>query len=107
MIGDGRGGFTEATGSPFDFGGRLFHIIVADVDRDTTMDVVATSGNNIRVLLGDGRGAFKAADSIPAGPGAWRLAAADLNGDGAVDVVTSNYEANSLNVLLGKPTGQP
>ena len=103
MIGDGRGGFTEAGGSPFDFGVSLFKLIVADVDRDATMDVVATIGDSLRVLLGDGRGAFKQAVSIPVGPGAWRIAEADLNADGAIDVVTSNSEANSVSVLLGKP----
>ena len=102
MIGDGRGGFTEANGSPFDFGASLFHLIVADVDRDATMDVVATSGDSVRVLRNDGRGGFKQAGSIQVGPGAWRIAAADLNGDGAVDVVTSNSEGNSLSVLLGR-----
>ena len=105
MIGDGRGGFTEANGSPFDFGASLFQLIVADVDRDATMDVVATSGNSIHVLLSDGRGAFKPPASIPVGPGAWRIAAADLNADGAIDVVTTNSEGNSLSVLLGKRPG--
>ena len=99
MIGDGRGGFTEATGSPFDFG-VLFHLIIADVDRNATLDIVATTGDNVRVLLSDGRGGFKPAASIPVGPGAWRMAAADLNGDGAIDLVTSNLEGNSVNVLL-------
>lgn len=102
MIGDGRGGFTEANGSPFNFGGSVFHFNVVDVDRDGTMDVVAIGGDSLRVLLGDGRGAFKPAVSIPVGPGAFRLATADLNGDDAVDVVTSNSEGNSLSVLLGK-----
>jgi len=100
MIGDGLGGFTEESGSPFDFGVSLYGIVVADVDRDTTMDVIATKGDSIRVLLGDGRGAFKAAPPIPVGPGAWRFAAADLNGDGSVDIVTGNSEANNLSVLL-------
>jgi hypothetical protein len=102
MIGDGRGAFTEANGSPFDFGVSLFHLIIADVDRDSRMDVVATSGDSIRVLLGDGRGAFNPTASIPVGPGAWRIAAADLNADGTLDLVTSNSESNSLSVLLGK-----
>jgi VCBS repeat protein len=102
MLGDGRGGFTEANGSPFDFGVSLFHLIIADVDRDGRMDVVATTGRSLHVLLGDGRGAFTQAASIPVGPGAWRIAAADLNGDGAIDVVTSNSDANSVSVLLGK-----
>ena len=102
MIADGRGGFSEANGSPFDFGVSLFQLIIADVDRDATMDVVATSGDSINVLLSDGRGAFKTPASIPVGPGAWRLAAADLNGDGKIDIVTSNSESNSVSVLLGK-----
>ena len=102
MIGDGRGGFTEANGSPFEFGASLFQFIVTDVDRDATPDVVATSGDSIRVLRGDGRGAFKQAASIQVGPGAWRVSVADLNGDGVSDVVTSNSEGNSLSVLLGK-----
>jgi hypothetical protein len=101
MLGDGRGGFTEASGSPFDFGATLFALTVADVNHDATMDVVATTGNSIRVLLNDGRGAFKQAASIPVGPGAWRLAAADLNNDGALDVVTSNADGKNLSVLLG------
>jgi len=100
MIGDGRGGFTEASGSPFDFGVSLYQLMTVDVNRDGSMDVVATSGDSVRVLLGDGRGAFREGGSIRVGPGAWRMAAADLNGDGAVDVVTSNSEANSLSVLL-------
>ena len=102
LLGDGRGAFTEANGSPFDFGApSVYHFFIADVNRDATMDVVATCGNSIRVLLGDGNGGFRQAASIPVGPGAWRMAAADLNGDGAIDVVTSNSESNSVNVLLG------
>lgn len=101
MIGDGRGGFTEASGSPFDFGRSVFQLITTDVNRDGRMDVVAISGDSLRVLLGDGRGAFEQAASIPVGPGAWRFAAADLNGDGAVDVVTSNSDSNNVGVLLG------
>src|SRR5215212_9244206 len=99
-IGDGSGGFTEANGSPFDFGGSVFQLIIADVDRDAMMDVVAASGGSIRVLRADGRGAFKPAASIPVGLGAWRMAAADLNGDGTIDVVTSNSESDNLSVLL-------
>jgi hypothetical protein len=103
MTGDGRGGFTEATGSPFDFGKSLLQFIIADVDHDGRTDVVGTSGDSIRVLLGDGRGAFKQAGTMLVGPGAWRIAAADLNGDSTVDIVTSNSEGNSVSVLLGKP----
>ena len=102
MIGDGRGGFVEAQGSPFDFGVALFHVVIADVNRDGKKDVVATSGDSIRAILGDGTGGFKSGASMPVGPGAWRLAVGDLNGDGRSDVVTSNSEGKTVSVLLGR-----
>ena len=101
MIGDGRGGFVEGKGSPFDFGGSLFHVVIDDVNRDGKKDIIATSGDSIRVILGDGSGGFQSGAPAPVGRGAWRLAAADLNGDGRTDVVTSNSESNNVSVLLG------
>lgn len=106
MLGDGRGGFAEANRSPFDFGVSLYELNIADVDRDGSTDVVATSGNTLCVLSGDGRGGFQPTASIPVGPGAWRIAIADLNGDGAIDVVTSNSEGNNLSVLLGSKSSR-
>ena len=102
MIGDGRGGFTEAPSSPFNFGASIFNLVVVDVNHDGKMDVVATSGDNIRVLLGDGHGGLSAAASIPVGRGAWRIAAADVNADGKIDVVTSSSDSKSVSVLLGE-----
>ncbi|HET6892368.1 MAG TPA: VCBS repeat-containing protein [Pyrinomonadaceae bacterium] len=102
MIGNGRGGFAEGHGSPFDFGLALFHVVIADVNRDAKNDVISTSGDSIRVMLGDGSGGFQLRASMPVGRGAWRLAVADLNADGRSDVVTSNSESNSVSVLLGR-----
>ena len=102
MIGDGRGVFTEASGSPFDFGHTLFHIAIADVNHDGRMDVVAAGGDSVRIILGDGRGGFTSAEPVAVGKGVWRLATDDLNADGKIDVVTSNLESNSVTVLLGK-----
>ena len=102
MIGDGRGGFTEANGSPFDFGQPVFHVRTAEVNRDGKMDVVAVGGDSLRIMLGDGRGGFSSAAPVSVGRGAYRLGMADLNGDGRIDVVTSNSESNSVSVLLGR-----
>lgn len=101
LVGDGRGGFVEATASPFDFGGRAFHAVVADVNRDGKMDVVAAGGDSVRVMLGDGRGGFAAGPTSLTGRGTWRLALGDVNGDGKLDVATSNLESSSVSVLLG------
>lgn len=101
LIGDGRGGFAEANGSPFDFRNSLFHVVIADPNRDGKKDVLAAGGDSVRVILGDGRGGFSSAVPVPVGRGAWRVAMGDLNGDGRVDLVTSNSESKSVSVLLG------
>jgi hypothetical protein len=101
LIGDGRGGFVEATGSPFDFGHNVFHAVVADVNRDGKSDVVAAAGDGVRIMLGDGRGGFAPGPASVTGRGVYRLGVADVNGDGKMDVVTSNNESGSVSVLLG------
>jgi len=102
MIGNGRGDFVEGQGSPFDFGLSLYHVVITDVNRDGKNDVIGTSGDSIRIMLGDGSGGLQSSESVPVGRGAYRLAIADLNGDGRSDVVTSNSESNSVSVLLGR-----
>ena len=102
LLGDGRGGFVEATASPFDFGGKAFHTVVADVNRDNKMDVIAAGGDGVRVLFGDGRGAFTVGATIGSGPGSWRLALGDVNRDGKADLVTSNLETDAVSVLLAR-----
>lgn len=102
LLGDGRGGFVEAVGSPFDFGHHAFHAIVADVNHDGKMDVIAAAGDGIRVMLGDGRGGFSLGPTTLTGPGTWRLAGFDLNSDGKLDLVTSNSEGGTVSVFLGR-----
>ena len=102
LVGNGQGGFVEAPRSPFDFGGKVFHARVADVNRDGKIDVVAAAGDSVRVMLGDGEGGFTIGPSMQSGPGTWRIDLGDVNGDGKLDVVTSNMEGDSVTVLLAK-----
>ena len=102
LLGDGRGGFVEATASPFDFGNKAFRAAVADVNRDGNMDVVAAAGDSVRVMLGDGRGGFAPGPLTRSGPGTWRLDLGDVNGDGKIDIVTSNLESDTVSVLLAR-----
>jgi len=102
LLGDGRGGFVEATASPFDFGGKAFHTAVLDVNRDSKMDVLAAGGESVRVMLGDGRGGFAPGPAIRTGPGSWHLALGDVNRDGKLDLVTSNLESDTVSVLLAR-----
>jgi hypothetical protein len=102
LLGNGRGGFVEASGSPFDFGGKVFHAGVIDVNRDGKNDVIAAAGDSVRVMLGDGQGGFTTGPSTRSGPGTWRIDLGDVNGDGKLDAVTSNMESDSVTVLLAK-----
>ena len=104
LVGDGKGGFTETTGSPFDLGHAAWHVAMADLNSDGKADVTAAAGDGVRVLLGDGRGSFQPAPGSPfaTGQGAWQLAVGDVNGDGKPDVITSNMESKSVTVLLAQ-----
>jgi len=101
LAGD-RGGFVEAPGSPFDFGGQASHAAIVDVNRDGKNDVIAAGGASVRVMLGDGRGGFTTGPTIQSGRGTWRMDLGDLNGDGKLDVVTSNMDSDTVTVLLAK-----
>lgn len=112
LIGDGRGGFAQAAGSPFPAGKTPFGVAVADLNGDGTLDlaVVNFSGHpeqaendGVTILLGDGKGGFKimAGSPFPAGHAPIRLAIGDVNGDGIPDVVTVNLASNDITILLG------
>ena len=102
MIGDGRGSFVEASASPFELSQHAFQPFLVDVNRDGKVDLLSPGGASVRVMLGDGRGGFATSPSIPTGQGAWRMAVGDLNGDGKIDMATSNSESRSVSVLLGR-----
>ncbi len=69
LIGNGGGGFSEATGSPLGVGNFLTSVTVGDLNLDDRPDLVVTIGAGIMALLGDGSGSFSPTASSPVAAG--------------------------------------
>jgi hypothetical protein len=115
LLGDGHGGFREASGSPFGAGMAPWAVAIDDVNKDGNLDLAVIpyapdvkdpKQVGLTVLLGDGKGGFRTMRGSPfsldgcAGPD--RIAAGDLNGDGKDDVVVSNNKSGTITILWGK-----
>jgi len=105
FLGNGRGDFKIASGSPFNLGYHAWNVVSADMNNDTKMDLVIRGPNNqLMVLRGDGNGIFKPAAGAPftVGMNPLSLVIADVNSDAKLDILTANNGGNNVTVLLGK-----
>ena len=111
LLGDGKGGFTRARGSPFPCGPSPYPVALADVNGDSNLDIVvpntAPGPTTITVLLGDGGGEFRAAARSPfkANDRAYFVAVADLNGDSKPDIVATHDDASLATLHTGDGKG--
>src|SRR5262245_11597512 len=105
-LGDGKGGFEPAVGSPFRIGRLPAAFVVADVNRDRKPDIVISveAGKDLCILLGDGRDGFSAAaiSPMPLVKYASGVVVDDLNNDGNPDIVLGHDDSGLLSVLLGE-----
>ena len=83
--------------------------VFADLNGDGILDAVGTDGlygyGNIYVALGNGDGTFSHTGAAFSGYGAYSVALADFNGDGKLDIVTSNVSYSSITVFPGNGDG--
>ncbi len=109
LLGDGRSNFTPAAGSPFAVGRAPYPHAVGDVNGDGNPDIVTPNvrGDNVTVLLGDGRGGFKVAANSPYAVASrpYYIAIGDVSGDGKPDLMTTHDDITLLTTLLGDGRG--
>lgn len=68
----------------------------------TDFATVDSSGNSVTVVTNDGSGFFGVSTNIPIGSAPSGLAAADVNGDGILDLVAANSKDGTLSILQGQ-----
>lgn len=121
LLGDGKGGFAHAAGSPFAAGPAPYPPAFGDVDGDGRLDlVVPDSGTgryyrehhalsrSVTVLLGDGAGGFRSAPGSPLTvvEGPYFAALGDVDGDRRPDLVTAHDDSDSISILLNDGGGR-
>jgi len=99
------GGFLPPITTPVPAG----YIAAGDWDQDGLMDIVGTNGVLDLALVGwnHGGGNFTYVSSLQSGYETGRAGAADLNGDGFPEIVTSNGRARSISVFTNTTASGP
>src|SRR5262249_54499432 len=110
FLNTGTTGFAFTTTGFVTTGKLPIALAVGDFDRDGHLDVVSASesDSNVSFLHNNGAGVFTevlprtalAGGAAPRGP-----AAADLEGDGLLDVVTADSGTKTVSLLRGSGTG--
>ena len=109
LLGNGDGTFQAAVNYPTFVPNQ---VVVADFNGDGNLDFAVANagyesdpGNTVSVFFGKGDGTFGAPKSYTVGYMPFGITAADLNGDGKVDLATANWEDGTASVLLNKGDG--
>lgn len=110
FLGNGDGTFTPAPGSPITSTPYAFDLAVGDFNGDSNLDIAATNfGGNIFLLDGNGDGTFTPAPTLHFNPfyvgKDSAIQAADLNGDGNLDLAVAMSGNQEVYIFLGNGAG--
>lgn len=111
LLGDGKGHFRTAPGSPFPCNAKPNDIAVVDMNGDGNPDLVIANHQTpyITVLLGGGKGGFKPAAHSPFAtksfPHPHGVVVGNFMGDGKLAVITDSWGHHQILLLPGDGKG--
>ncbi len=111
LLNDGKGNFTNVTGSPFAAGNQPADIAMADFNNDGNPDVAIPNheSNEVTILFSDGNGIFRQAPyhslKMNFNPHAHSVAKGDFNNDGNIDLVLTSFLGAELFIVYGDGNG--
>ena len=113
LTNNGSGGFVLSGTYPV--GSGPTSVTVADVNGDGKVDLISANwgssgqGNTLTVYTNNGQGGFALASSPVVGSSPISVTAADVNGDGKVDLISANWGSagggNTLTILTNNGSG--
>ncbi|MBV9957152.1 MAG: VCBS repeat-containing protein, partial [Acidobacteria bacterium] len=107
LVGDGMGGFNQVASYTITGSGSGTALAVGDFNSDGKQDfasAVFTTPGRVSIYNGFGTGTYAAPVDTPTGNDPRDIKAADMNGDGKLDLLTVN-PTNGVSVLLNNGSG--
>jgi hypothetical protein len=84
-------------------------LAIADINNDNRLDIITanTNTNCVGVLLGYGNGSFTPVLTFSTGIGSrpYAVAVGDINNDKYLDILTANFDTDTVSILLGDRDG--
>jgi len=104
LLGNGDGTFQEHV--DYDLGVTVYYLVVGDFDGDGNLDLAVSSGDAqapVSILLGSSDGIFREGPVVypKTATGVRNLTAADLNGDGKLDLAIIDDVESTVSIMLG------